>query len=854
MRISFLGGTDEIGASSILVEADGRRLLVDCGLRQGARSRDPLPDLSLTQEAGGVDAILVTHAHFDHTGGLPVVHGAYPAAPIFMTVPTRHLVQLLLRDSLKIMDGRASAEGDIPLYPPEAVDSLITLAQGRRFLEPVEVLPGISVTFFPAGHILGAASVGIETSEGNVLISGDIAVTDQLTVPGMLQPRFRADAFLVESTYGDRLHASRESEERRLAETIGRVIEAGGKVLIPAFAIGRAQEVILILRRAIKRKWIRPFPIHVDGMVRAVCEIYASHPEWVAPALRRKIEKKGNPFWGEDDLVAPVKKPEERAAILAGPPSCIVSSSGMLTGGPSAFYARELAREEKNLIAITGYQDEESPGRALLDLASGATREISIGGERVVVACRVARYSLSAHADAGEIHGLVSRLAPRDLILVHGEGESRNKLATKVGSSAKGDVYLPVLGQTLDLHYRRRARQAAVPLSPPTVAPSLVGSELLDRVRESTLEDPPGRTYDMSHIVRRFLGGTPGELEMEHLRNLLCGPDSPLVPDERRPYLFRKRRSGARPEESRNRLADGLTRTPEGRLEESSAGPIIERVLGTGSGLLRHGFERDRWHIVLTFPFPGRAAEIHGEALRTIALETGWEVAINPESHQSSLVTAARRVLPEGWDSGKSPSIHREEERVVVHLPPEVPLHPGLAEEACNAFLAETGWKLHFKHMGVVSASAMAKRPLDRAEEAPPVEINRAYSLIREQFRERPDQFRKAGLQSDPSGPFIEVSFISAQVGERYRAELDELSDRLGWRLRINPRPDQNRILELVRAKLPAGWVISRGPGLDAARARIILRSTHSIPAEDEERLRSLILEITGFTLVVETR
>lgn len=840
MRISFLGGTDEIGASCLLVEMAHKRILVDCGVRQGARARDPLPDLALTQAAGGVDAIVVTHAHFDHTGALPVVHAAYPQAPVWSTDPTRELTGILLRDSLKIMGTRADADGDVPLYPAPAVDSLLARMQGHRFLEPAEIVPGVSVTYFPAGHILGAAAVGFESSDGRLLISGDISVADQLTVPGMAAPKFRADAVVVESTYGDRLHANRVAEERRLIDALGQVIARGGKVLIPAFAIGRAQEVILILRRAMAKKAIAPFPIHVDGMVRTVCETYAGHPDWLAGALKRRIEKKGNPFWGEDEWVRPIRKPEERAAVLAGPPCVIVASSGMLTGGASAFYAASLAAGEKNLIAITGYQDEESPGRKLLDLAEGRSSTLFIGGRSVAVSCAVTKYSLSAHADSGEIAGLVDRLEPKNLILVHGEGESRAQLARKLATSVRHDIHLPALGESLALEYRRprpaRTVDGAVPPGEPLTR------EHVARLADQLASDPAARAYALADLTARLCGSAASIERREELRRLLAGADGPFEADPRRPYLFRRRGLP---------VAPGVPASPgrdeAGRLEQNEALALVDSLLGPASGLIRKGAQRDGWQLVLSFDFPDVARRSHQGVLAELGARSGWAIAVHPEANHARLAAEALRLAPAGWPSGRSPAIFRDERRVVVFKDPALPDDPELAARAAEEFKTVTGWTLAFREddAGPRSRARESRDPSGR------LEINLAYEAIRQAFRDRPHQPRKVGLKTDEQGPAIEVSFVSREIAARQAGVLEQVALRTGWPVRASTRADQQEILRLARELIPKTWKLRKPIGLDTTAS--LVRVLVAVLPEDGEvaRVSAEIQDRCGFRLVV---
>src|SRR5262249_39725977 len=194
--------------------------------------------------------------------------------------------------------------------------------------------------------------------------------------------------------------------------------------LIPAFAIGRAQEVALMLLKQFRSKRLASFPVWIDGMVKTVCGIYSQFPAHQTPYSRRLIEKHGNPLFNIIDEIRQGASPAEREKVLCGDPCVIIASSGMLTGGASAFYAHRLVNDERSGIAITGYQDEESPGRQLLALAEAETREVSIGGKTLEVKCGVEKYALSAHADCNEIAGLIEAINPREVVLVHGEGQS----------------------------------------------------------------------------------------------------------------------------------------------------------------------------------------------------------------------------------------------------------------------------------------------------------------------------------------------------------------------------------------------------------------------------------------------
>ena len=212
MKIGFAGGAQEVGGSCICFRVGERGILMDAGIRQGG-SRDPLPDLRLVQEMGGIDAILISHAHMDHIGSLPLISRAFPDAPIYMTPMTMDLTRVLLHDSLKIMSSR---EEEIPLYGEAEVSAMMDRIVPLNEQFEKEILPEITAVFYPAGHIAGAACIYLKTPEGTIFYSGDFATFPQQTIDGIHIPRLRPDISIVESTYGDRLHANRQVEEERL--------------------------------------------------------------------------------------------------------------------------------------------------------------------------------------------------------------------------------------------------------------------------------------------------------------------------------------------------------------------------------------------------------------------------------------------------------------------------------------------------------------------------------------------------------------------------------------------------------------------------------------------------------------
>ncbi len=545
VSIQFLGGADEIGASCAVVSAAGTTLLIDCGVRFEAGHA--LPDLAALTGLE-LDAILVTHAHSDHTGSLPVVHEAYPAVPIHMSPPTVDLIGILTKDALHLMTEGWNRRGEVPLFTEAAVESMQNVMRGVKQGESFTI-GAIEVTFLPASHILGASMIHLATPDGNVLFTGDYSVEAQRTVPALSRPPLPADIVVTESTYGNRLHEDRKAAEQRLVGRVRETIEADGRVLIPAFAIGRAQEVILILRSALERGELPDVPIFIDGMVRAVCEVYSHHPRYTTNTLAKRM-RHGHPFY--TDRIRPVMSTKERRDLLSTGPAVIVASSGMLSGGPSAFYAGELAGNERDAILLTGYQDEESPGRALLDLvASEGPGTLRLGDRTVEVRCTFATYGLSAHADRMQMVGLLTGLRPECVVLVHGDAGAKRNLA---GSLACRDVVGAANGDRIERGYAGRRR-------PPRHRPPIEIE--LDQAR-SLLCNAPGKVISIDRIAEAFFGRKAPPILVERLIRRLADLGVAVRDDHQRGIL--RIRSEDPAEEA---LGDALKEeNPKGRLLE----------------------------------------------------------------------------------------------------------------------------------------------------------------------------------------------------------------------------------------------------------------------------------------------
>jgi predicted metal-dependent RNase len=467
IRFIPLGGANEIGASCGLLEAYDARVVIDAGLRPNAGATDRYPDFARLAAAGEPHAALVTHAHMDHTGGLPILLRRFPDIPFFATEPTIRIALTVLRDGVHIME----RDWDGPVdYTRAEVEALARAMTPVAFREPrlVAQTPETRVTasFVRAGHILGAAMLAVEIEHlptgryDRVLFSGDVSSFSQPTILGTDLEAVRGFApglLVCEGTYGAEDHAGPDREALRLVADVAEVLRRGGKVLIPAFAVGRAQNVALILREAIRDPasfalamgepgFTMPrVRIFVDGMCRSICDHYDAFRNLLNPLTQPGGRATEHVFFDSEGILRPAGKDDRDDLMALSAPVIVIASSGMLNGGPSVSYARAFAADPRNACFLVGYQDEESGGgamRRLIDQPGGQPRMITLGDETVDFRCEVRQYGLSAHSDARGIEALVEAVRPARTALVHGTPRRLSALRARLQRFAE-DAGIP---------------------------------------------------------------------------------------------------------------------------------------------------------------------------------------------------------------------------------------------------------------------------------------------------------------------------------------------------------------------------------------------------------------------------
>lgn len=832
MNLHFLGGAMEIGGSCIYIRIAGRGILLDSGIRQTA-SKDPIPDFRTIQEQGGVDAVIVSHAHMDHIGTLPIISKAYPGARIYMTAMTAELTRVLLYDSLKIMRYR---EDEIPHYSEKDVLAMLGRIHPIGYQTPFPLFDGFTLTFYPAGHIAGAACIYLVTEEGSLFYSGDFSAFSQRTIEGIRIPKLRPDVSIVETTYGNRLHSNRMAEERRLVELVRECAAQQKKILIPVFALGRAQEVLLILRAAIQNQEIPPVPVYVDGMVRDINSMYTRNPIYLKNALGRRILKGNEPFYTKE--IQPVAPMQRRDELLSEKGTVIlVSSSGMLTGGPSAQYARLLAPSENACIILTGYQDEESPGRQLLNLLEETKeRKLTLDGNTLPVRCQIEQVGLSAHGDKSEITALLEQLSSRRVFLVHGNRDAIDELGNELAAEDyRRQIYLPECGQEYEVVLHKKRKQL-----------SFVPAYTMQMQRDFAADDAKmlwdywqeyykGKIYSVSQIAQIWYGrAVTDDKILQSMQEIFL--DSPyFTPNVRRLFLF----EANAPETVAEALApkELTIQELERRIQETFSGYEYRKL----------SYYPDKKEVLMQFDYPDSIdAEEFQKGADIFESSGGWRIRISPSMNHNAAALLLAVLL---GDRIAKTSYYQDKKYYSVTLAGNGDMEA--AAEAAKKFRAATGWRLmvngqmaddiggELSASGIQVAGAEGKSEdffVPQTEDAEMTEQNLAFLCIDQAFEDLPHRPEKKSLKQDSEGKYLELSFVSPMIGRQYQEVLQELSDQIGWRIHIADKVNQNMLFKTVQVLcMKCGITLLKNPSYLPERKAVQLKTNGM---EDEEQRR----------------
>jgi len=437
MKLRWLGAAGEVGRSCVEVNIDGRIFILDCGIKLSGEGT--YPDFS-DVNVSAIEAVIISHAHLDHSGYAPYLYSIGYNGPIYFTRPTLDLALMLQKDYIKVQ----KLEGERPPFENEDIRKEISRAVTLNYEEKVYINEDVSLTFYDAGHILGSAQVCLDTPYGRLVYTGDIG-SDIRTLNPVKKGIPGVDYLIMESTYGMRsdIHPPIEQREKELIQIIKETKQKKGNVLIPVFAIDRAQNIMMILKEAKERGQVSQ-PIYIEGMLVRANDVYDNYPEWMNQRMFN-IFKKESPF--NSTMFREVWN--RKKIIQSNEPIIVVTTSGMMSGGPVVDYFKSWAPDEKNTLVLVGYQVEETFGRQIVE---GLKEFKDEDGKVRRINSRVEWIEFSAHADHPALVDYVSSFEepPKKVFLNHGDPQKLEELWEEIDKITECIVADPLVYYTLD--------------------------------------------------------------------------------------------------------------------------------------------------------------------------------------------------------------------------------------------------------------------------------------------------------------------------------------------------------------------------------------------------------------------
>ena len=427
-RVTLLGGGRQVGRSCFLLQTPNSKVMLDCGIDVASSGVDKFPVFNIPEfDISQLDAIIISHAHLDHSGLLPYMYKMGYKGPTYMTAPTRDISSLLALDFIGVSYKQAAT----PIFSSADISEAVKRTICLNYGEVHDIAPDIRITFYNAGHVLGSAQVHINIGNGshNFLYSGDTKYGRTRLLDPAVNKFPRVETVQMESTYGGKndILPPRKITEERFIQMVKETIEKGGKVLLPELGLGHAQETMLRVEEAIRLGELPKIPMYVDGMIWDINAIHTAYPDFLSANIRNQVFQDNNPFLS--DVFKRVGSPAERRQVIEGGACIVIATSGMLVGGASVEYFKNFAENPKNMIIFGCYQAIGSLGRQVQE----GLKEVNVDSERLTVALEVETLKgLSAHSGRNELLQYISRMNPRPkkVIINHGEVSKSLDLAS----------------------------------------------------------------------------------------------------------------------------------------------------------------------------------------------------------------------------------------------------------------------------------------------------------------------------------------------------------------------------------------------------------------------------------------
>jgi metallo-beta-lactamase family protein len=445
MKLSFHGAARSVTGSRHLIQSGGTRVLLDCGLFQGRRQEADWKNRDLGFEAKSVDAVLLSHAHIDHSGALPALAKQGFSGKVYLTRATGDLADVMLEDSARIQESdcayvnkkerRRGKACRRPYYDADDVRTITGRFAGVRYDDVFPIRPRLKASFHDAGHILGSAAIRLMATAGGstttVLFTGDLG-RKQMPILRDPAPPPPCDVLIIESTYGDRLHSeTEEAAKQKAQDLVAHAVAHRSKIIVPAFAVGRTQDLVMWLKALVKEGRIAPLPIYIDSpMALRATEVFRRHPECYDEETYRILTSEGDPFMARYIHYVTSVQESQKLNDLSGP-CVIIAASGMCEGGRILHHLKHAISNEANIIAIVGFQAEHTLGRKLVE----GWETVPIFGVPTPRRAQVVRFNgLSAHADRDDLLAYVRMIqpAPAKVFVVHGEEKQSCSLAAAI--------------------------------------------------------------------------------------------------------------------------------------------------------------------------------------------------------------------------------------------------------------------------------------------------------------------------------------------------------------------------------------------------------------------------------------